>query len=162
MGSSSKKCASETFAYTSTIPNMSVQLSDPSLAFNSTRQRQTDVCGSTSEMAVVSPDPPISQDEVRDQQISEASPRPEQQPRPSTDHRQHPYPSSVSTFSWPVSPPLYIPPTEPTGASQLTVNPGAPVDLSVFDWNSIPNPLLETTISTSTCHLPFLRIAKAH
>ncbi len=37
------------------------------------------------------------------------------------------------------------------GTSHITASPGTLVDLSVFDWNSIPNPLVETTMSTSTC-----------
>jgi hypothetical protein len=110
------------------------------------------------EMAVVSPDPPVSQGEMRDQQISEGSPLvpSERQLSPSADHRWHPSPGSVPTFAWPVPPSLDHPPTDSTGASQITVSPGAPVDLSVFDWNSIPNPLVETTILMSTCHLPSL------
>jgi hypothetical protein len=168
-GSSFKESATEVLTHTPAIPATSVQLSDPSfpvgstpspdtLAFNPTGQRQTDLYGSAWEMAVVSPDPPVSQGEMRDQQISEGSPLVpfEQQLSPSANHGWCPSPGSVPTFAWPIPPSLDHPPIDSTGASQITVSPCAPVDLSVFDWNSIPNPLVETTMPMSTCHLPSL------
>jgi hypothetical protein len=167
-GSCFEKCATEALIHAPAIPLTPVQPLDPSflvgskpspdsLTLNSTGQRQTDICGSTSEMAVVSPGPPVFQGEMRNQQNPEGSlliPS-EQQPRLSADHRQHPSPGSVPTFSWPVSPPLDVHPTESTGASQITASPNDPVDLSVFDWKSFSNPLVETTISMSTSRLHY-------
>jgi len=168
-GSSFNRSVTETLTHTSAIPITSVQLSDPSfpmgpkpspdsLAVNSTGQRQTDVYDSASEMVAVSPDLVVSQSKMRNQQIPEGSPLvpSERQLSPSANHGRHPSPGSVPNFVWPVPPSLDHPPTDSIGASQITASPGAPVDLSVFDWNSIPNPLVETTIPTSTCHLPSL------
>ncbi|KAN0133216.1 hypothetical protein V8E53_008940 [Lactarius tabidus] len=158
-GSFFKKSTTGALVHTSAIPATSVQLSDPSISvgselspgssFNSTGQRQTDLYDCASEMVVVSSDPPASQVEMRDQQISEGSPLvpSERQPSPSPDHRRHPSPGSDPTFTWLVSPSLDHPLTDTTQASQITVSPGAPVDLRVFDWNSISNPPAETTIS---------------
>ncbi|KAI9460540.1 hypothetical protein BJY52DRAFT_1415748 [Lactarius psammicola] len=160
-GSSFKKSPTEALTHTSAISVTSVQLSDPSFpvdskpspesfASNSTGQKQTDFYGSTSETVVASPDPPVSLGEMRNQQISEGPPLvpSERQFSPSINHRRHSSPDSVPTFAWPVPPSLDYPPTDSAGASQLTVSPGAPVGLSIFDWNSIPNPLIET-ISTN-------------
>jgi hypothetical protein len=168
-----KRSVTEALAHTSVMPVTSAQLSDPSLpvdskpspeslTLNSTGQRQTDI----SEMAVVSPGPPVFLGEMRNQQNPEGSlliPS-EQQPHPSADHTQHTSLGSVPTFSWPAPPPLAVPPTESTGASQVTVSPGDPIDLSVFDWKSFSNPLVETTISMSTCrlHCPSWCIVEAH
>ena len=162
-GSSFKKSATKALAHTPAIPVTSVQLSGPSLpvgsqlspeslAFESTGQRQTDICDCESEMAVVSPDPPVSQGEMRNRQISEGClcvPS-ERQPSPSANYIRHPSPCSVPTNAWPFSPSLNDSTTDSTGASQSTVSPSTPVDLSVFDWKSIPNPLVETTIPMST------------
>lgn len=163
-----EKCATEALAHTSAIPVTSVQVpgtsllvgspSPGSLAINSTGQRQTDIYDSASEMLVVSSDLPASQGKSRDQQILEGFSlvSSERQLSPSTDHRRHPSPCSVPTSTWPISPSSDHPPTDSIGASQIIVSPGAPVDLTVFDWNSIPNPLIENPISMSTCHLPSL------
>ena len=134
---------------------MSVQPSDPSLALNPTGQRQTDLYESASGMDTSS-DPPASQGNMYDHQFSEDfSPGPSKRLlNPSRNHRQHPFLGSVPTLAWPVLPSLDHRPADSAGASQITVNPGAPVDLSVFDWNSIPNPLVEATMPTSMCHLP--------
>ncbi|KAI9444848.1 hypothetical protein H4582DRAFT_1911683 [Lactarius indigo] len=146
--------ATEALIRTSVIPVTSVQLSDspfpvgskPSLdtlTFNSTGQGQTDLYDSVSETVVVSPGPPASQGKMRNQR---GSPQvlTEQQLSPTANHRWHP-----SRGSAPAPPSLDHLSTDSTGASQITVNLGAPVDLSVFDWNSIPNPMVETTISMS-------------
>lgn len=164
-GRSSKNSATEASNHLSVVPATSVQLSDPSfpvgskpsldpLAFSSTGQGQTDLNGSTSEAVVVSPDFPVSQGQMP--QIPEGFPYvpSERQLSPSMKHGWHPYPSSIRTFAWPVPPSLDHPHTDSPGASQITINPSVPIDLTVFDWNSIPNPLNETTILTSTCHLP--------
>jgi hypothetical protein len=156
---SSKKGTTEALAHTSANPATSVQLSDTSfsvcskpspdsLAFNSIGQM---LCGSALETVVVSPDPPISRGKIHNQQISGDSLVPfERRLGPPANHIRHPSPSLVPTFAWPVPPSLDQPLADSTGASQITVSPGAPVDLNVFDWNSIPNPLVETTISMST------------
>ena len=159
-----KNNATKALTYTSAIPATFVGLSDSSfpvgsssdyLTFNSTGQRQIDLYGEASEMVVVSPHPPVSQGETRNQQIPEGSPQvpSERQLSPSANHTRDPSPGSIPTFTWPVPPSLNHPPSDSIGSSHITVSPGAPVDLSVFDWNSIPNPVVETTISTSTCHL---------
>lgn len=168
-GPSCQKGATEALTHKSAIPATSVQLSDPSflvasnpspdfLAFNSTGRRQTDLYDSASEILVVSSYPLASQDEMRNQQIPERSPQVpfERQLNPPTSHTRDPPLGSDPSFAWPISPSLDQLQTDPTEASQITVNPGNPVDLSVFDWNSIPNPLAETSISMSTWHLPFL------
>ena len=159
-GTSFKKSATE--ALTHTLPDLSCSVdskhSQDSLVFSSTEQRQTDLYGSASETVVVSPDPLVSQGQMPNQQVSEASllvPS-DQQLSLSANHGWHPSPDSALAFAWPVPPFLDHPPTGSTGASQITVSPGGPVELSIFDWNSIPNPLVESTISTSTCHLPSL------
>lgn len=171
-GPSFEKSGSEALANTSAIPVSSVQLSGPSfpvgwkpspdfLTLYPTEQRQSDICDGASEMVIVSPDLPVSQGETRNQQISECSPpAPFQRLRsPSANHGQHPFSGSVPTFSWLVSPSLGDLHTDSTGAPQIIVNPGTPVDhsvysnVSVFDWKSFPSPLAETTISTSTCRL---------
>lgn len=157
-----KKIATEVVAHTSTIPVTSVQPLGPSspaaskappdsFAVNSVGQRQTDIFDNASEIAVDSFDLSPSHDKMRNQQIPEGSPQvpSEREFNPSTNRIRHPSPSLVPTFAWPVSPSLDQPLADSTGASQITASPGAPVDLSVFDWNSIPNPLLETTISMS-------------
>ncbi|KAH9178761.1 hypothetical protein EDB89DRAFT_2239329 [Lactarius sanguifluus] len=157
---SSKKSATEALTHTSVIPVTSVQLSNPSfpvgsklspgsLAFDPTEQMQTDPYGSASE-PVVSHVPSISQGEMRNQQITDGSPPvpPERRFSPSVNHRWYPSPCSAPNVAWPV-PASLSPPTDSIGASQITVSPGAPVDLSVFDWNSIPGPLVETTTSTN-------------
>ncbi|KAH9049374.1 hypothetical protein EDB84DRAFT_1654326 [Lactarius hengduanensis] len=156
-----KKSATEALTHTSAIPVTSVQLSDSSfpmgskpppdsLAFNSTEQEQTDLYASASEMVVASSDPPISQGEMRNQQISDGSLVPsERQLGSSVNHRRHPSPGSIPTFAWPFPPSLNYHPTDSLETSQITVSPGAPVDLSVFDWSSIPNPLAETTVLTN-------------
>jgi hypothetical protein len=147
----SKKSAAEELTHTSAIPVTFIQPTDPSfsvgpkpspdsLALNSTGQRQTNIYDSASEMVVVSSDPPALQGSLV----------PSVRLSPSTDHGRHPSPGSVPTFAWPVAPSLDHPPGDST-----TVSLGAPVDLSVFDWNSIPNPLVETA-TLSTCHLPSL------
>lgn len=158
--SSFKRSVTEALAHTSTIPATSVQLSDPpflvgskpisgTIVFNSAGQRHTDLYDSTSEMVAVSSDPPSSQGEIRDQQLSEGSPLlPSEQQF--ANHRRHPSPDSVPSFVWPVLPSLGHPPTDSTRASQIIVSPGTPVDIRVFDWRSTPNPLAETSISMST------------
>lgn len=145
------------------ISVMSVQLSDLSspvgspssgfLDFHSTGQGQTDLYGGAPSIAV-SPDPLVSQSQLHNQQISEGSVLVpiERQLSPSANRRQHTSTGSVPTFAWPVPPSLNH--TDPTGASQITASPGTPVDLSVFDWNSISHPQAETTIPMSTCYLP--------
>ena len=159
-GSSFKTSAPEVLAHTSAISATSVQLSDPpfpmgpkpsqdTVAFNSAGQRHIDLCDSASEMVVVSSDPPSSQGEMRDQQFSEDSPLlPSEQQL--ANHRRRPSSDSVPTFTWPVLPSLDHLPTDSTGASQIIVSPGATVDVRVFDWRSTPNPLAETSLSTST------------
>ena len=99
---------------------------------------------------VVSPDPPVSHGGERNKQIFERSPLvlSERQSSQYVDHGWNPSLGSVP-------PSLDHPPSDSIGSSHITFNPGAPVDLSVFDWNSIPNPVVETTIS-STCRLPAL------
>ena len=145
--------------HTSAIPVTSIQPSEPSfpvvskasldsLALNSIGQRQTDLHDSASEKAVISSDLPASHDKMH-QQTPEDSPQvpSEQHLNTSANHTWDPSP----TFAWPMSPSLHHPPTDFTGASQLTVRRDASVvDLSVFDWNSIPNPLIKTPISMST------------
>ena len=160
-----EKSATEALVHASAIPLTPVRPLDPSflvgskpspdtLTLDPTGQRQTQICGGTSGIAVISPGPPGFQGEMRNQHNSEGSPPSDQQPHSSADHRQHPSPGSVPTFSCPVSPPLGVIPTETTRASQVPViSPDHIVDLSVFDWNSIPNPLVGTTISMSTCLL---------
>ena len=163
--SSFEKSATEALIHAPAIPLTPVRPLDPSfpvgskpspdyLTLDSTGPRQTDICGSASEMAVVSSGPPNFQGEMRNQQNSEGSllvPS-EQQSHLFADHRQHPSPGYVPTFSWPVLPPSGVPPTDSTGTCEVPViNPGDLVNLSVFDWKSIPNPLVESTISTSTC-----------
>ena len=163
-----KKIATEAVVHTPTIPVTSVQPLDPSFpvaskappdsfAVNSAGQRQTDIFDSASEMAVVSFDLPASHDKMRNQQIPEGSPQvpSERQFNPSANDIRHPSSSLVPTFAWPVSP-LDQPLADSTGVPQITVGPSVPVDLSVFNWNSIPNPLVETAVSTSTCRLPSL------
>ena len=158
-----KKIATEAVVHTSTIPVTSIQLLDASIpvdskappdsvAFTSASQRKTDLFNNASEMAVVSSDLLASHDKIRNQQIPEGSPQAtsELQLNTSANHIWNPSPGSVPTFAWPISPSIDHPTTASTGASRITVSPGAPVDLSVFDWNSIPNPLVETTISMST------------
>lgn len=151
---------------TSAMPVTSVQLSgssfsvDPKpspdpLALNSIGQRQTDICGNA---MILSPDSLVSHSGERNKQISERSPLvlSEGKSSPYVDHGWNSTQGSVPTFTWPVPPSLDHPPSDSTRSSHITVSPSAPVDLSVFDWNSIPNPLVETTISTSTYHLPSL------
>lgn len=154
-----KKITTEALAHTSANLATSVQLSDPSfsvcsksspnsLTLNPTGQM---LSGSTLETVVVLSEPPISQGKNCNQHISEGSPVPSQRRlSPSANHIRHPSPSLVPTFAWPMSPSLDQPLADSTGASQITVSRNAPVDISVFNWNSIPNPLLETTISMST------------
>ncbi|KAH9004063.1 hypothetical protein EDB86DRAFT_2126937 [Lactarius hatsudake] len=83
------------------------------------------------------------------QQISDGSPLlpSERQLSSSANYRWDPSLGSVPNIAWPVPPFSVHPPTDSTEISQITVSPDAPVDLSVFDWNSIPNPLVETTTS---------------
>lgn len=162
--SSFKKSATKATAHTSAFSASSVQLSDSSLPMNSkpsqdyrfSGQTKTDLYDIASEMVVVSSDLPALRGNMCDQQIPEGSqPIPsERQLSPSADHGRHLSPGSVPSIAWPVSPSLDPPPANSTGASQLTISPSTPVDLSVFDWNMIPNPLVETTRLTSTCHLP--------
>lgn len=162
-----KNSATEALAHAPAIPVTSIRLIDPSSAvgsspdshaFNSTRQRQTDLHCDASEMVVVSPHSPVSHGQMRNQQIPESPLVPsERQFSPSVNHQRQPSPGSVLTFAWPTPPFLDHPPADSASASQITVSPSAPVDLSVFDWNSIPDPLLETTLSISSCHLLFLR-----
>ncbi|KAF8274137.1 hypothetical protein EI94DRAFT_1714806 [Lactarius quietus] len=150
------KSATETFAHTSAIPVTPVLLSEPSslveskhsLDSLSTGQRQADLYDSASEMVVDSSHPPASQYKMRNQQIPEGSPQvpSKRQLNPSANHAWDPTLGSVPTFAWPSSPSL-DPPAVSTETSQITVSPGIPVDLSVFDWNSIPNPLVEATVS---------------
>ena len=137
--------------------SVGLKSSPSSLALNSTGQGQTYICDNTSKM-VVSPDPPVSHGGERNKQISEHSPLvlPERQSNQYVDHGWNPYLGSVPTFTWPVPPSLDRPPSDSIGSSDITVSSGAPVDLSVFDWKSIPNPVVETTISPSTCRLPAL------
>ncbi|KAH9044530.1 hypothetical protein EDB85DRAFT_1885022 [Lactarius pseudohatsudake] len=129
---------------TEAVSVTSVQLSNPSfpvgpqpspdpLAFG---QCQTNPYA---PKTVVSHDPSVPQGKMRNQQISDTSPLSERQL------------SFVPNFVWPIPIPslLYLPPADSAGASQITVSPGAPVDLSVFDWNSIPNPLVESSTSTN-------------
>ncbi|KAH9065787.1 hypothetical protein EDB87DRAFT_1593169 [Lactarius vividus] len=157
---SSSKSATEALTHTSAVPVTSTQLSDPSfrvgsrpspdyLALNSIGQRQKDLYDCTSEAAVISTNPPVSQGEMRNQQLSEGSPLvpSERQLSPSADYGWPSSPGSVPNLVWPVPPSSNQSPTDYTGVSQITVSPGAPVDLSVFDWSSFPNPLAETTIS---------------
>ena len=154
--SSFQKCTTEALAYTSSI-SVTSELSEPPFPVNSklspgsvfhhTGQGQIDICGSALEM-IVSPDPPVSQSKHNcNQKILEGSPQvpSERQLNLSANHTLDPLPGSVPTFAW------LAPNPDSTGASQITVSPSpsAPVDLSVFDWNSIPNPLLETTTSMS-------------
>jgi hypothetical protein len=162
IGPSFQKSVSETLAHTSPIPITFVQLSDPSspvgskpspdsLAFNVAGTMHTDIYDSALEMVVVSSGPLASQGKMCHQQISESSPLVPSERQLSSSANQTRDPGYVPTLAWPISPFSNHP---PTSASQVTVSPGAPVDLTVFDWNSIPNPLVETTISTSTCRLP--------
>jgi hypothetical protein len=164
-----KKSSTEALTYTSAIPLTSAQLSNPLFpvcskpspdffAFNSTEQRQIDIYTSASNTVVVSPVPPVSQGKMYNQQIPEDSPQVpfERQLSPSTNLRREPSPGSVPTIAWPISFSLNHPLTDATEASQITVRPGGPLDLGVFDWKSISNPLVETTISMSTCRLPYL------
>jgi hypothetical protein len=167
-GPSFKKGATEALSHTSVTP---VQLSDPSfqlglkpsqdsLASNPIGQRQTDINDTVSEMVVASSDQPASQVEMCNQQISEGSPLvpSEQQLSPSPDHRRHPSPGSVPTFPGPFS---LSSDHSPTGEpSRITVSPGTSIDLSVFDWKSIPNPLVEPSILMSTCHLSSLKYSE--
>ena len=174
-GSSCQDSPTEALTHISAIPVTSVQLSGSSfpmgskpspdsLAFNSTGRRQADLYDSASEMVVVSSYPPASQDKIRNQQIPERSPQvpSERQLNPPTNYTRDPCLGSVPSSAWPISPSLDYLQTDPTGVSQITIDPGNPVNLSVFDWNSIPNPLIETTISTSACHLPSLTYVKVH
>lgn len=129
------------------------------LAFNSTAgQRQTDLSDRTSEMVVVSSDLPASHDKTRSQQTPEGYSQvpSERQLNACANQACDPSLCSVPTFAWPMSLSLDHPLTDSTGDSQITVSPDAPVDLSVFDWKSIPNPLVENPISMSTCHFPSL------
>lgn len=153
--------------HTSAIPVTYIQPSDPSfpvgsktspesIALNSIGQRQTDLYDSISEKAVVSSNLPASHDEMRNQKTSEISPQvpsSEQHLNTSANHTWDTSPGSVPTFAWSMSPSLDHPPTDFTGASQIAVRPDASVNLGVFDWNSIPNPLVKTPISMSTCLL---------
>jgi hypothetical protein len=126
--------------------------SPDSLALYSIGQSQTDIYGGASEMVLVSPGLPVPQGEIRNDQVSEASPlaSSDRLHCPFADNRRHLSLSSVPTFAWPVPPSLDHPPAGSTGTSRITVDPGATVDLSVFDWNSIPNPLVKPTLSMST------------
>ena len=168
-GSSSKKSATEALAHTSAIPVTFIEPSDPllqvslrpspeTLAFNFTGQRYTDIYDSPSEMVVVSSGPPAPQGEMRTQLISESSTLvpSEREISLSANHTRDPSPGSVPSFAWSVPPSLDHHPTDSSGVPQITVSPCIPVDLSVFNWNSIPNPLVETAVSTSTCRLPSL------
>ena len=169
-----KKIATEVVAHTSTTPVTSVQPLDPSFpvaskaspdsfAINSIEQRQTDLYGSASEMLVISSDIPASHDKMRNQQTPEgfSQATSELHLYASANHAWDPSPGSVPTFAWPMPPSLDHPPTGFTGASQI-INPDVPVDLSVFDWKSIPNPLVETPISMSTSPAPPDGIVEAH
>ncbi|KAH8997343.1 hypothetical protein EDB92DRAFT_1412925, partial [Lactarius akahatsu] len=165
-GSAVEKSATDVSIHTRVTPVTSVQLSDPSfpvgskpspdtLVFDSTGQRQTDYYGDALESVVVSPGPPVSRGGMCNQQISEDSegsppvPPEQQHFSSSTNHRRYPSPGPVPTFAWPVPPSLDHPLTNSTGALPITVSPGAPVGLNVFDWNSIPNPLVKSTIPTN-------------
>ena len=151
--------------HTSAIPVTTIQPPDPtfpvrskaspdSLALNSIGQRQTDLYDSASEKAVIPSDLPVSHDKMRNQKTPEDSPQmpSDRHLNTSANHTWGPSPGSVPTFAWPVSPSLDHP-TDFIGASQITVRRDAPVDLGVLDWNSIPNPLVKTPISMSTCLL---------
>ncbi|KAH9081698.1 hypothetical protein EDB83DRAFT_2670077 [Lactarius deliciosus] len=155
--SSFKRSATEALTHTSVIPVTSVQLSSPSfpvaskhspdsLVFNFTEQMQTDFHGTASETVVVSSDPPVSQGKVQIPLVPS-----ERQLSSFANHGWPSSPGSVPNLVWPVPPSLNHPPTDYTGASQITASPGAPVDLTVFDWSSFPNPLTETTISMNQC-----------
>ena len=153
--------------HTSAIPVTSIQPSDPSfpveskadyLALNSIGQRQTDLYDSGSEKAVISSDLPTSHNKMH-QQNQEVTPQVPSERHLNTsvnytaNHTWDQSPGSVPTFAWPMLPSLDHTPTDFTGASQITVRPDASVDLGVFDWNSISNPLVKTPISMSTSHL---------
>ena len=147
--------------HTSAIPVTSIQPSDPSfpvvskaspdsLALNSIGQRQTDLYDSASEKAVISSDLLASHDKMHHQTPEDSPQVPsERHLNTSANHTWDPSP----TFAWPMSSSLDHPSTDFTGASQITVRRDASVDLGVFDWNSIPNPLIKTPISMSTCLL---------
>lgn len=151
--------------HTSAIPVTSIQPLDPyfpvgskaspdTFAFNSIGQRQTDLYDSASEKAVISSDLPVSHNRMHQGKLEDSPQVPsERHLNTSANHTWDQSPGSVPTFAWPMLPSLDHPPTDFTGASQITIRPDASVDLGVFDWNSIPNPLVKTPISMSTCLL---------